>query len=155
MHIFESIAAVCTKTLFTVRSRGQDMYNQVFDRPLVMLIGSRDPNRQGSPQLIDPQMNFAALVTTIGWIFASLGTVQGCKAHHAVDGFPLAARPQHMPEAIDNIAVRYAWTTWPANFGGLGQMLLAQFPKLARHAILLLHFCAMFCHGDVTFELDS
>ena len=74
MHILEILASVCTKVLFAIGSFGYDVYNQVFHRPLVVLIGSGDPNRQRSSQLIDKQMDFAAQFAAIGRIFAGFRT---------------------------------------------------------------------------------
>src|SRR5215212_5803434 len=44
MNILKIIASVGTKMLFAVRSFGEDMHDQVLHRPLVVFIGSCDPN---------------------------------------------------------------------------------------------------------------
>src|SRR5215211_8236679 len=68
------------------------------------------------------------------------------------NGFPLATGPQNMPDAIHYIPVRHRWTTGSNFFGSLGQVLFQQFPKLAWHSVMTIRFCAILCHGDVTFR---
>jgi len=74
MNIFEIVASICTKMLFTVRSFDDNVHDQILDRPLVMFVGARDPDGQGRTQLIDQQMDFATQFASIRWIFTRFGT---------------------------------------------------------------------------------
>jgi hypothetical protein len=66
--------------------------------------------------------------------------------------FPLAARPQYMPNAIQNIPIPNPWSTWLPIFWFFRQMLFQQLPQLARHTINVSRFCAILAHGDDTFR---
>src|SRR3990170_6309913 len=67
-----------------------------------------------------------------------------------LDGFPLAASPKHVPDAIDDIPVIHPGSTWLFDRRRFGQMLLQKFPQLRRNTIWFrfLRFCAILFHGD-------
>ncbi len=48
-----------------------------------------------------------------------------------MDGFPLAARPQNVPEAVDDRTIVGTWASWASFLRRLGQMLLDATPQWA------------------------
>jgi hypothetical protein len=63
--------------------------------------------------------------------------MQGAAAHTEpimLDGFPLTARPQHIPNAVDHRPMVGWWSPSPSLFGWFGQNLLDFAPQRARHA---------------------
>src|SRR5512139_2567605 len=66
--------------------------------------------------------------------------------------FPLAPRPQHVPNAIQDIPIPHTWSTRLPHFWFFRQVLFQQLPQLAWHTIYVLRFCAILAHGDGTFR---
>ena len=62
----------------------------------------------------------------------------------AMDGFPLAARPQNVPEAVDDCPIVSSRSPWPAFLGRFGQMLFDAAPQWARDAEIVDIFGLLF-----------
>jgi hypothetical protein len=62
----------------------------------------------------------------------------------AMDGFPLAACPQNVPEAVDDCPIVSSWSPWPPFLGRFGQMLFDTAPQWARDAEIVDLFGLLF-----------
>ncbi len=62
----------------------------------------------------------------------------------AVDGFPLAACPQNVPEPIDDGPIISGRSPWPAFLGRFGQMIFDAAPQGARDAEIVDIFGLLF-----------
>ena len=103
MHILVVIAFVRTKVLFAVRPLGDNVNDQIIDRPFVMFVGTSDKYGQGSSPFIHQEMNFAARFGSIGRIFACFRAAQGRRAHHAIDRLPFPANPTFPGIELDHL----------------------------------------------------
>jgi len=81
--------------------------------------------------------------------------VQDAAAHTeppTLDGLPLAACPQHIPDPIPNCPVIDTGTSWPVPFRFFWQHLLDLFPQLIRNMeiVHVFRFCVSLVRGDIS-----
>lgn len=66
----------------------------------------------------------------------------------ALHGFPLAAGPQHIPNAVECISVVHPGASWPLLLGRFGQAFLQLAPQIAGYDVIVYYsiFCGILCH---------
>jgi len=76
----------------------------------------------------------------------------------AMDRFPLAARPQDMPDAVEHRSRIGGWSSWSALRGRFGQERLDFAPQGTRHAKIVngSRFCGSMCrHGGAFLTMSD
>jgi hypothetical protein len=94
VDILRVIALVGTEVLLRKRSLSHDLDHQIIRRPFVMLIGSRDMDRQGRTACIHQKVNFASRFAAIGRIFAGFFSAEWRWHRLAVHRLPFPADSQ-------------------------------------------------------------
>jgi len=94
MDVIVVVAFVGTQVLLDLLRVGPLNHNrddEVIRRPLVMLIGCGNVDREGSTMLVNQQVNFAAALASIGRIAACLYASQRCWTRFAIYRLPCPA----------------------------------------------------------------
>jgi hypothetical protein len=76
VHVFIVIAFIRAQMLLRRRAFDGNMNDQIIQRPFIMLVGDCNPDRQWSTALIHQQVDFTALLGSIGGIGSGITPAQ-------------------------------------------------------------------------------
>lgn len=204
MNIVVIVAFVSTQMLLDllrIRPFNHDGDDEVVRRPLVMLVGCADVNREWGTMLVNQQVDLATTFAPVGRVPARFsaskrcwtrfavnrlpcpanrllaGIEQGHLDHHGfkdaqlspglepfmqgaathsepvpMNSLPLTARPQHIPDAIQDAAVIGARSPWLTGFSWLWQQFLDLLPQRIRHleVVYVFRLCVSILAQDVS-----